>query len=100
MKVEIGKVYSFLMSSGQEVIGKVASVDDKELTIQNPVTIGMGPKGPVLMNAFQTAHPETETRLNTSVIAMYAESDDEIKDKILELTTGLTVPPQKKILVG
>lgn len=100
MKLESGKVYSFIMTSGQEVIGKVAAVDEHEIVIQNPVTLGMGPKGPVLMNAFQTANPETETRLNTKVIAMYAESDDDVKDKILELTTGLQVPPQKKILVG
>jgi uncharacterized protein YlzI (FlbEa/FlbD family) len=60
----------------------------------------MGPKGPVMMPAFQTVNPNTTVTLNTSSVAIYAESDDEIKDKVLELTTGLTVPPQKKIVLG
>jgi hypothetical protein len=100
MKVEINKVYSFIMNSGQEVIGKVAAKDDSSVTIANPLTIGMGPKGPVMMPAFQTVNPNTTVTLNTSSVAIYAESDDEIKDKVLELTTGLTVPPQKKIVLG
>ena len=37
--------------------------------------------------------------LNTSTVAMYATTGEQIKMKYIEATTGLVVP-EKKILVG
>jgi hypothetical protein len=46
-----------------------------------------------------TANPKGEFKLNTNNIALYAETDDSIKMKYLEATTGIKVP-DKKIILG
>jgi hypothetical protein len=100
MTLEVNKVYSFKMISGEEIIGKISAKGDTTLTVTSPLALAMGPKGLAMMPAFQTVDPNTSVTINTSTIAMYAESDPDIQDKVLELTTGLTVPPQKKIVLG
>jgi hypothetical protein len=47
-----------------------------------------------------TAEPKGEFKLNTSSIAIYAETEDSIKLKYLEATTGLKIPDKKIILQG
>jgi hypothetical protein len=46
-----------------------------------------------------TADPKGEFKLNTSSIAIYAETDDSVRMKYLEATTGIKVP-DKKIVLG
>jgi hypothetical protein len=38
--------------------------------------------------------------LNTNSIAMYAETEDSIKMKYIEATTGIKIPETKKIILG
>jgi hypothetical protein len=37
--------------------------------------------------------------INTNSIAMYAETDESVKAKYIEATTGITIP-DKKIIMG
>jgi hypothetical protein len=46
-----------------------------------------------------TAEPKGEFKLNTNSISLYAETEDSIKMKYLEATTGIKVP-DKKIILG
>ena len=46
-----------------------------------------------------TADPKGEFMLNTSTITVYSETDEDIKMKYLEATTGIKVP-EKKIVLG
>jgi hypothetical protein len=46
-----------------------------------------------------TAEPKGNVTLNTNSIAFYADTEDGIKDKYLEATTGIKVP-SKKIVLG
>ena len=46
-----------------------------------------------------TAEQRGNVTLNTSAIAFYANTDDNIKDKYIEATTGIKLP-DKKIVMG
>ncbi len=46
-----------------------------------------------------TAEPRGKVTLNTNAIAFYANTDDNIKDKYIEATTGIKIP-DKKIILG
>jgi hypothetical protein len=46
-----------------------------------------------------TADPKAEFKLNTNSIAIVATTDDSLKMKYLEATTGIKVP-DKKIVLG
>ena len=71
----------------------------QEELVEEPVSIAPSQQGMQMIPSIFTADPKGEFRLNTSSITMYAETDDNIKDKYLEATTGIKVP-SKKIVLG
>lgn len=93
------EVYTFKLNSGEELVSKVKSIEVDHVVLEEPVSIGPGPQGMSLIPSMFTANPRVEARLNTNSIAIVGETDDNVKMKYIEATTGLKVP-DKKILVG
>jgi hypothetical protein len=46
-----------------------------------------------------TYKPDSEVRLNSNSISVIAETDDGVKSKYIQATTGISVPA-KKIVLG
>ena len=99
MNFEQGKTYTLKLNSGEELITKVISVEENTITIGDPVSIAPAQNGMQLIPSMFTADPGSPVVLNTNSIAMYAETEDSVKMKYIEATTGIKVP-DKKILVG
>jgi hypothetical protein len=100
MNLKIDEIYTFKLNSGEELIAKVIGVDDTFLTITEPVSIGPSPNGGLgLVPSLFTYNNRENVRLNTSSLALVAETDDNVKTKYIEATTGLQVPG-KKVLLG
>lgn len=101
MKFITGSVMTIKMNSGEELIAKVTSVPDEDgfITIEEPVSIAPTQQGMQMIPSIFTADPKGEFKLNTSSIAIYAETDDSVRMKYLEATTGIKVP-DKKIVLG
>ena len=99
MTLEVGKVYTFKLNSGEEVIAKYSSeVTGDYISVSEPVSVAPGPQGMGLVPSMFTADPKQSMTINTNSIAMYAETEDNVKMKYLEATTGITVPSKKLIL--
>lgn len=99
-EIEVGKVFTFKLNSGEELIGKVANMREQNyLEIENPVSVAPGPQGMGLVPSLFTADPGQNIQLNMNGITMYAITDDSVRMKYIEATTGIKVP-EKKILVG
>jgi hypothetical protein len=92
------EVYTFKMNSGEEIVAKVKHAGGDWIFIHDPVSVAPGPQGVGLMPTMFTANPESETRLNTNSIAVVAETDDSVKTKYIQATTGIAVPDKKLIL--
>ena len=92
-------VYTFKLNSGEELIAKVIQAGGEFITIEEPVSIAPTQQGMQMIPSVFTANPKGEFKLNTNSIALYAETDDSIKMKYLEATTGIKVP-DKKIILG
>jgi len=99
LAVEIGKVYTFKLNSGEELISKVKSVDSDSLTIENPVSVAPGPQGLGLVPSMFTADPDAEIKLNSNSVSIYAPTEDSVKMKYIEATTGIKLP-EKKLILG
>ncbi len=101
MNFEINKVYTFKLNSGEEMVAKVVAAPHQAgyVVIENPVSIAPGPQGMGLVPSLFTAEPDTEITLNTSSIAIQALTEDSVKMKYIEATTGIKVP-DKKIIMG
>jgi hypothetical protein len=97
--MEIGKVYTFKLNSGEEVIAKVTAVDGSTVNVETPVSVAPGPQGMGLIQSLFTADPDQAIQLNMNCVAIHALTDDAIRMKYIEATTGIKVP-EKKILVG
>lgn len=97
--LEVGKVYTFKMNSGEEVVAKYTSeVVGDYINVTDPVSIAPGPQGMGLVPSLFTADPGQSVTINTNCIAMYCETDDSVKMKYIEATTGIKVPDKKLIL--
>ena len=94
-----GSVYTFKLSSGEEFIAKIVQAGGDFIQIEEPVSIAPSQNGIGFMPTIFTADPKGEFRLNTNAITVYAETDEGIKMKYIEATTGIQLP-EKKILVG
>ena len=96
--LETGKVYTFKLNSGEEMIAKVEQAGGDWIIITEPVSVAPGPQGLGLVPSMFTADVQQEIRLNTASIALCARTDDSVCMKYLEATTGIKVPDKKLIL--
>ena len=96
--LKIDEVYTFKLNSGEEMVAKVKQAGGDFIIIHDPVSVAPGPQGVGLMPTLFTANPQSETKLNTSSVAIIAETDDGVKTKYIQATTGLAVPDKKLIL--
>jgi hypothetical protein len=98
MNIKVGETYTFKLTSGEEVLGKVLEVQDNYVSLKDPVSVAPGPQGLGLMQSMFTADPKDPARLNINNVTIYALTDDSVKAKYIEATTGLVVPDKKLIL--
>jgi hypothetical protein len=97
--IEPNTVYTFKLNSGEELIAKVIQAGGEFIQIEEPVSIAPTQQGMQMIPSVFTANPKAEFKLNTTSIALYAETDDSVRMKYLEATTGIKVP-DKKIVLG
>jgi len=99
IKAEAGKVYTLKLNSGEELIAKITAVDEQFLSVENPVSVAPGPQGMGLVPSLFTADHTNDVTINMNSVAMVAETEDGVRMKYLEATTGIKVP-DKKIIMG
>jgi hypothetical protein len=97
--MEVGKVYTFKLNSGEELIAKVTEIADNLITVTEPVSIAPGPQGMQMIPSMFTAEQGSNVTLNTNNVSLIGITDDNIKDKYIEATTGIKLP-DKKIILG
>ena len=93
------QVYTIKMNSGEELIAKVIQATENFIQVSEPVSIAPGPQGMGMIPSMFTADPTSEVRINTNNVAIVALTDDSIKIKYIEATTGIKLP-EKKIILG
>jgi hypothetical protein len=100
MTLEVGKVYTFKLNSGEEMIAKFAGEQQTGyIAVTDPVSVAPGPQGMGLVPSLFTADPDQNVSINTNCVAMYVETDDNVRAKYTQATTGIQVP-DKKIIMG
>lgn len=97
--LEHNQVYTFKMNSGEEMVAKVKQSGGDWIILEEPVSIAPGPQGMGLVPSLFTADPKEEIKLNTNNVALVSKTDDSVKMKYLEATTGIKVP-EKKLILG
>jgi len=99
MNFEINTVYTIKLNSGEEMVTKVIGINDDSLSITDPVSIAPSQKGMQMIPSMFTSDPSQNITLNTNSISFYGVTEDSIKMKYIEATTGISIP-DKKIILG
>lgn len=99
LDIEPGKVYSFKITSGEELIGKVESVSDDAVNLNEPVSVAPGPQGLGLVPSMFTGDRHKNVSLNINSVTLFTETDEEVRMKYVQATTGIKVP-EKKLILG
>jgi hypothetical protein len=99
MNFELDEVYTLKLNSGEELITKIVKDDGSYLQINDPVSVAPGPQGMGLVPSMFTADPEHPIMLNKSSVTVYGKTEENVKNKYIEATTGIKLP-SKKIVLG
>lgn len=98
-----GEIYTFKTTGGEEFVAKVTkqhsegSYDYIEVT--SPVSVVHNGQGLGLLQTLITADHRQSVKINTNNVLMFCESEENAKNKYIELTTGLKLP-EKKLILG
>jgi hypothetical protein len=97
-----GEISTIKLTSGEEVVAKIMKIEDGMLVVKQPVSIGPNPNGgaPMLIPSMFTAEMDKDVILYASAISMVAPTRSDVKTAYIKATSGIDVPPEKKILVG
>lgn len=98
-QLTVGQVYTLKFNSGEELITKITAIADGYLTVEDPHSIAPSAQGMGLVPSMFTADPSEKATININSVAMFSLTDDAIKMKYIEATTGIKVP-EKKLILG
>ena len=98
LNLKSGDTYTFKLNSGEELVAKVTEVSDAFVMLDTPVSVAPGPNGMGLMPSLFTNDQQGKVRLNTNSVSLVADTDEAVKMKYIEATTGISVPAKKMIL--
>lgn len=99
MQLETNEIYTFKTAGGEEIIARVMDQSQSWIAISNPVAVAPTPQGMGLVPGLFTADPQQQTQLNIDNVVLIARTDESVRAKYIEATTGITVP-EKKLVFG
>lgn len=99
MQLDSNEIYTFKTAGGEEIIARVLEQSAAWIEISNPVSVAPTPQGMGLVPGLFTADPRQQTQLNIDNVVLIARTDDAVRTKYIEATTGITVP-EKKLVFG
>jgi hypothetical protein len=98
MKFQENEVYTLKFTSGEELVCKVLVSDEESITVSQPLSVAPGPQGIGLMPSVFTADPQQNMEINTRNICLMAITDESVRTKYIQATTGIQVPEKRMIL--
>jgi hypothetical protein len=89
--VSVGEVITLKLTSGEELVAKLAEETDSYYKLSKPMVIGMGQKGPGLMPYLFTVNPDREVKLLKMTVTVAEPTDKQFADQFVESTTGIAL---------
>jgi hypothetical protein len=99
--LEIGNIYTFKLTTGEEIVAKLITHDEPQgyITINHPILTVLGPQGLQMMPGLFSADLAQDVRLNTHSWVLVAETREDVRDGWIRATTGIE-PVRKQIITG
>jgi hypothetical protein len=85
----IGEVVTLKLTSGEEIVAKLADTGPMHYTLSRPMVIAMGAQGPGLMPYLFTVSPDKDIQLAKSTVTVVAATEKQFADQFIQSTTGI-----------
>jgi hypothetical protein len=99
MTPKLNEIYTFKLTTGEEIVARLVAQDDETLTLEHPILCALSPQGLQMMPALFSANIDKKVRLNNASWAMIADTRDDVRNSWIQATTGIA-PASKTILTG
>jgi hypothetical protein len=87
--IAVGEVITLKLTSGEEIVAKLAEETDTYYKLSKPAVIGMGQKGPGLMPYLFTVSPDADVKLQKTTVTVCEPTDEQFAKQFIETTTGI-----------
>jgi hypothetical protein len=98
MDFQTNEVYSIKLNSGEELVCKISAINGDFISVSQPLSVAPGPQGIGLMPSMFTADPQQNTEINTKTICLACLTDESVRAKYIQATTGIQMPDKRMIL--
>jgi len=98
--LDLNVIYSLKLSTGEEIICKVTQITEHHYQVSEPASIVPGQAGLQFIPFMFSIDKAEPIKLSKQHIVMCGYPNEAIKNKYVEIITGLKLPPEKKILLG
>lgn len=97
---EVGDVVSLKLSSGEELVAKLASISTTDFVLSRPLALGMGPKGPTFTPYMVTVDFKNDdlTVSKHHVVAL-TKTVEQVKQSYVQSTTGIAMPEKPGVII-
>ena len=99
MNIETNEIYTFKLTTGEELVAKVIEVNENHLVITQPISTVLSPQGLQMMPSLFSSNVDKSVQLNTSSWAMVAHTREDVRNSYIQATTGIA-PVSKQIITG
>jgi hypothetical protein len=86
-----GEVVTLKLTSGEELVAKLAEETATHYKLSKPLVLSMSAKGIGMVPYLFTVSPDKDVQLNKSTVTVIAASDKEFANQYLQGTTGITL---------
>jgi hypothetical protein len=88
----------FKLSTGEEVIARVMSEDEKEFVIEKPLQMAMGQRGLQFAPFMMMVDPDKKLGLKKDKVVADGPPVKEIEGQYESITTGIALPQKSSII--
>lgn len=99
MTIEPNEIYTFKLTTGEEVVAKVLEIHEDSLVIKTPISTVLSQQGLQMMPTLFSSVLEQNVRLNKNAWVMVAVTRNDVRNSYIEATTGIA-PVNKQIITG
>jgi hypothetical protein len=100
MEIKVAEIYAFKMTSGQEIVAKVESIDDEYYHVATPLTIGQGQQGMEFLQAMFCAKIMEDSAMLKTSVSMVAPVRDDVKEAYeASINPSEIITPGKKQII-
>lgn len=98
-KYKTNDIVTVALITGQELIGKFVSENDKEIKVKKPLSLIVGPQGAAFQPFTMTGDSDSEVSIRSGTVISILHARSDVATAYSGATSGLVVPDKPGLIV-